>query len=394
MSETPGLDDTEAASWRTRARARLARRCSDGLFRELKACRTPAGVLRDFGSGTTISFASNDYLGMAGDPTLAEALAVAARHFRTGSGAASLLGGRTSAHEGVEARISNWLGYERALYFPSGYQANIAAISALAGRGDTVIQDRLNHASLIDGAQLSGAKLRRYLHNNPKSARRLLEKRPSALLSTDALFSMDGDLAPVAELAALCQQFDVPFHVDEAHSVGVMGPGGRGVLAEAQTRADLITVTFGKALGVSGAALVGCDELIEQVVQFGRGFIYSTAPPPALAAATQVAIDKVIAADDRREELNRNIATFRDEAVRVGLDLLPSVSPIQSVVVRSAERAVAIAGRLESRGFYVPAIRPPTVPINSARLRLSIAATHKAEQLKSVCHELKDTMTC
>lgn len=371
-------------------RGRIADRQRQGLIRVRSHRSTPGTVTFRERGREIVSFASNDYLGLALDHDLKSALATAVDHWGVGAGAAQLLGGYTSAHAGLEQQVAQWLGYEAAVSFASGYQANVSVISALADADCSVIMDRLCHASLIDGALLSGATMRRFLHNDGGSLRLRLAGKAHPLVIAEGLYSMDGDRGRVREIAAVSREAGALVMVDEAHSMGVLGPGGRGVCAEQDVRPDLLTMTLGKAFGMSGALILGSAELIDAIVQFGRGYIYSTAMPPALAATAMVAVEKVRTGDSLREKLRHNLAILHS-AMR-GLDLVGDPeSPICHLMMRSVSRAVKIADLLAQRGFEVPAIRPPTVPPDTARLRISLSAAHTRthiEGLAAALHEL------
>lgn len=333
-----------------------------------------------------VDFGSNDYLGLAQHPRLVEALAVAATE-GVGARASHLLGGHRDAHEALERALAAWIGYPRALLFSTGYMAATGTLSALLGRHDLCVQDRLNHACLIDGARLADASLQRYRHGDVADAARLLTAAPErrALLVSDSVFSMDGDIAPLADLATLAQRERAWLMVDEAHALGVLGPQGRGACAAAGLDSRAVPVwmgTLGKALGGFGAVICGDDTLIDALVNGARSFVYTTALPPALARAMVVAVDLAREADDRRAQLRALIDQLRTGAAARGWTLLPSDTPIQPLLVGDAQAAVALAARLEQVGFYCPAVRPPTVPQGSARLRISVSAAHTAADVE------------
>jgi 8-amino-7-oxononanoate synthase len=345
-----------------------------------------------------LNFASNDYLGLAQHPRVREALVQGAARWGVGATAAHLLGGHRAAHEELEAALAHWTGRERALLFSSGYMANIGVLSALLGEGDLCVQDKLNHACLIDGARLSGATLKRYVHNDVSSARRQLDSAPdaAALLATDGVFSMDGDVAPLGELAALCREHGALLQVDDAHGLGVLGPDGAGSLAEAgldQHAAPVLMATLGKALGTAGAFVAGSAALIDGLVQFARSHIYTTASPPALAVATRAALDIARFESWRRERLRALIAHLRHGAQQRGLNLMPSRTPIQPLLVGSSENALRCAQALQARGYYVPAIRPPTVAAGKARLRITLSALHTESEVEQLLDALGEVAT-
>jgi 8-amino-7-oxononanoate synthase len=376
-----------------RLAAAQTQRVHDGLLRRLCVVESVDGPRIVVAGRALIDFASNDYLGLAQHPALHEALARAARRWGVGAGAAHLLGGHRDEHAALEEKLAQWTGRERALLFSTGYMANLGVIGALLCAGNVCVQDKLNHASLIDAAHLSGADLLRYRHADAESAGRQLRARPdfAAVLATDAVFSMDGDVAPLRQLAPLCRREGATLMVDDAHGLGVLGPDGAGSLAQAglaQEDAPVLMATLGKALGVAGAFVAGSAALIDGLVQFARSYVYTTAMPPALAAAASAAVD--IARDDseRRANLHRNVALFRSGASARGIALPASSTPIQPVPVSDSAAAVAAAQRLEDAGFYVPAIRPPSVPANGARLRVSLSAAHAEADIERLLDAL------
>lgn len=358
-----------------------AHRAQMQLLRQVRTIETGEGASITVDGKRLTSFASNDYLGLARHPALVEALVRAARADGVGAGAAHLLGGHREEHAALEDALARWTGRERALLFSTGYMANLGAISALLGRGDVCVQDKLNHASLLDGARLAGCELKRYVHADVASAARQLDTQPqaAALLATDGVFSMDGDVAPLPDLAAVCKTQRAALLVDDAHGLGILGPDGAGSVAEAGLSQDEVPVlmgTLGKALGVAGAFVAGRVALIDGLVQAARPFIYTTALPPALAAATCKAIEIARFEGWRRDRLTRLIAHFRHGAKARGIALLDSRTPIQPVPIGDSKAALAASARLEAAGCHVPAIRPPTVPAGQARLRVTLSALH------------------
>lgn len=377
--------------------ARLAARqqalAAQALRRRLRTVEqaTPPWIVLD--GRRLLSFASNDYLGLSAHPALRTALQDAAGDWGVGAGAAHLLGGHRAPHATLEEALAAWTGRERALLFPTGYMANLGVLDALLQAGDLCVQDRLNHASLLDGARLSGAELRRYPHADAGAAARQLALRPqaAALLASDGVFSMDGDLAPLRELAQLARTQRATFMVDDAHGLGVLGPQGAGSLADARLGQDEIPVlmaTLGKALGTQGAFVAGPAALIDALAQFARAHVYSTAPPPALAAATLAAVRLAQQADDRRAHLQALVTRLREGATALGLRLLPSSTPIQPLWLGNAATAGAWSQALEDAGFHVPAIRPPTVPQGQARLRIALSAAHTIEHVDRLLETL------
>jgi len=371
--------------------AALRRRQAEGLYRSRRTVTGVPGPELEVDGRHLLAFCSNDYLGLAGDPRIAAALAAAATRCGSGSGAAHLVCGHHAEHAALERELATFTGRPRALLFSTGYMANLGTIAALAGRGDSVIGDRLNHASLIDGARLSGARIQRYRHADPADLAAQLERAPGRpLVITDGVFSMDGDVAPLTELAAICREHDARLLVDDAHGLGATGPGGRGSTAPYDLDdVPLLVGTLGKAFGTFGAFVAGPEELIETLIQQARPYIYTTALPPAVAAATRVSLR--IAADEewRRDRLAVLIRRFRDGAERLGLDLLPSSTPIQALLLGDANRALAASQFLEERGLLVTAIRPPTVPAGTARLRFTLSATHDEAQVDRLLKALE-----
>ena len=346
-----------------------------------------------------IAFCTNDYLGLARHPRVVAAFQRGAEVYGVGSGSAHLVAGHGPAHEALEEELADFLGRPRALLFSTGYMANLGVIQALAGPGDPVFEDKLNHASLIDGALLARARLRRYPHADMAALRRQVqghittEGTATALIATDGVFSMDGDLAPLPELAALARAAGAWLLVDDAHGIGVLGREGRGCLDHfglGMEEVPILVGTLGKALGTFGAFVAGEDDLIETLIQSARSYIYTTAPPPALAAATRASLALARREEWRRERLRELIGGFRAGAAQLGLPLLPSPTPIQPLLAGSAERALAWSQALEARGLLVTAIRPPTVPLGSARLRVTLSALHSDQELDMLLEALAD----
>ena len=380
-----------------RATRRAAERAAAGGLRRLRVAERGPGRHVEIAGRRLLSFASNDYLGLAGHAAVRGALIECAAREGVGATAAHLLGGHGREHDALERELAAWLGRERALLFSSGYAANLGVLSALLGADDVCVQDRLNHRSLLDAARLCAAELKRYRHADADSAARQLASRPgaAALLATDGVFSMDGDVAPLRELAVLCAAEGATLMVDDAHGIGVLGEDGRGSVDEAGLDADevpVLMVTLGKALGCAGAAVAGDAELVEALVQFAGTYIYTTALPPALAAATRAALAIARHERWRRDRLVVLIAHFRRGAERRGLVLAASRTPIQPVLAGESGRALALAEHLERRGYFVPAIRPPTVPQGQARLRVALSALHRESELDALLDALAEGM--
>jgi 8-amino-7-oxononanoate synthase len=332
-----------------------------------------------------VNFCSNDYLGLAQDPRVAGAMADAARRLGAGSGASHLISGHCAEHEALEREVAEFIGRERALVFSTGYMANLAAVTALVGRGDSVLEDRLNHASLLDAGLLSGARFSRYLHNDAASlASRLGKTDGNTLVVTDGVFSMDGDLAELPALCAAARARGAWLMVDDAHGFGPLGATGGGIVEHFGLGIEDVPVlvgTLGKGFGTAGAFVAGSEELIETLIQFARPYIYTTSQPPAVACATLKSLELLRSEHWRREHLARLIARFRQGAEEIGLSLMDSPTPIQPILVGDSERALQLSARLRERGLLVGAIRPPTVPAGTARLRVTLTASHSEAQL-------------
>jgi len=375
-----------AAALRPDLLARLAAQTAERehaqLLRRLRTIDRVDGPWLETGHQRLLSFCSNDYLGLAQHPQLVAALTRAARGAGVGSTSAHLICGHRTEHAELEEALAVWTGRERALLFSTGYMANLGVLQALLTSGDVCVQDKLNHACLLDGAKLSSAELKRYPHADVAAAARQLASRPdaAALLATDGVFSMDGDIAPLGELAALCANERATLMVDDAHGLGVLGQHGAGSISAAnlgQHEVPLLMATLGKALGCAGAFVAGPTALIEGLIQFARPYIYTTAMPPALAAAALEAVQLAQAEEWRRQKLAALIARFRRGASELGLPLATSTSAIQPLLLGSADAALAAAQALERQGLLVSAIRPPTVPAGQARLRITLSAAHE-----------------
>jgi 8-amino-7-oxononanoate synthase len=361
--------------------AALEARRAAGLYRSRAVLDSAQGPRVRVDGKDLLAFCSNDYLGLANDPRVVAAFRDGASRWGAGSGASHLVCGHMRVHHELEEALAEFTGRERALVFSSGYAANLGIASALLGRGDALFEDRLNHASLIDGALLSGARLQRFLHNDPASLETRLSRSRAAhrMVAVDGVFSMDGDEAPLAALADVCDRHDALLLVDDAHGFGVLGETGGGSL-EAQgvnDRVELLMGTLGKALGSSGAFVAAESVLIETLIQHARTYIYTTAMPPAAASAALAALRIVREEAWRRQRLACLVQRLRKGLERLGLPLLPSRSPVQPLLLGDARRALEWAAGLRARGLLVPAIRPPTVPQGSARLRITLSAVHE-----------------
>ncbi|MGB5605366.1 MAG: 8-amino-7-oxononanoate synthase [Gammaproteobacteria bacterium] len=362
-----------------------SRKAAD-LYRSRQIVDSPQGVEVRIDGKSYLSFCSNDYLGLANHPAVVAAWQRGLDEFGAGSGAAHLITGHSRAHHALEEELADFVQRPRALLFSTGYMANLGVLSALLGRGDTVFEDRINHASLLDGARLSGARLVRYAHTDTQDLeRRMTAARGAELLvASDAVFSMDGDIAPLAALAAVAQRHAAWLLVDDAHGLGVLGPGGRGTLAQAGpavAQASVLMGTLGKAFGTFGAFVAGNEDLIETLIQEARTYIYTTAPPPAQACATRAALKLVRKEGWRREQLQQLVERFRAGAQQLGLRLLDSPTPIQALLTGDAAAALRWSQSLRDQGILISAIRAPTVPPGSDRLRITFSANHTEVQV-------------
>ena len=328
-----------------------------------------------------LCFCSNDYLGLANHADVKAAFIKGIETYGAGSGAAHLINGHSRAHHALEEELAEFSGYPRALLFSTGYMANLAIAQSLLERGDTVLEDRLNHASLLDGGLLSGARLMRYKHNDADDLARKLSSRESGekLVMTDGVFSMDGDIADLPAIAKACTEHDAWFMVDDAHGIGVLGDNGKGSIEHYKLASRDIPVymaTLGKALGTAGAFIAGSDDLIETLIQKARSYIYTTASPPALAEATRASLNIIQSQPELRSQLNDNIQYFRNSCKQLGIALTQSHTAIQPVILGETEKTVAASERLFAQDILVTAIRPPTVPEGTARLRITLSAQH------------------
>lgn len=366
-------------------RAEIEQRKQAGLYRSRRLVTGPQQPELVADGKPLLSFCSNDYLGLANHAGNIAALRDTLPEAGLGGAASHLVCGHHEAHHRLEQRLAEFTQRSSALFFSTGYMANLGVISALAGRGDTIFSDRLNHASIIDGCVLSRAKVRRYAHGDVSALEAMLaETSGHKLVVTDGVFSMDGDIAPLKELARVCKAHDALLVVDDAHGIGVLGPQGRGsVLAAGLSEADVPVLigTLGKAVGTSGAFVAGPAVVMDYLVQKARTYIYTTAMPPALAKATYASIDLIEQDDARRSHLQALIARFRAGAQELGYQLMPSYTPIQPIMVGDNHAALALSRALEEQGILVTAIRPPTVPEGEARLRVTLSAAHSEAQV-------------
>jgi 8-amino-7-oxononanoate synthase len=365
----------------------LEQRRAKGLYRSRRVLEGRQQPEQVIDGRKVIAFCSNDYLGLASHPKVIAAFRKAASHYGVGAGAAHLVNGHTRAHHQLEEELAAFTNRERALLFSTGYMANLGVAQALLSRSDHVLEDRLNHASLIDAGLLSGARFQRYAHATAVDlAQRLagLGQTGERLVLTDGVFSMDGNLAPLPELASISSSHHAWLMVDDAHGLGVLGKTGAGSLEHFgldQTRVPILMGTLGKALGTGGAFVAGSEDLIETLIQSARTYVYTTAMPAALAEATRTSLQIVQTDTRRREKLNALVQRFREGAAQIGLRLMDSETPIQPILIGDAAEAVQLSERLLEKGLLVPAIRPPTVPDGTARLRVTLSAAHTEAQV-------------
>ncbi len=379
----------------------LDRRRDAGLYRRRSIVSSAQAVRLTVNGQSLLSFSSNDYLGLANHPDIKKAFVNATEHYGVGSGSAHLISGHSQLHHECELRLAEFTGRDRALLFSNGYMANLAIASALVGRHDVIFQDKLNHASLIDAAKISGAKLKRYRHNDLAHLESQLESSQAdnntsvrQLVMTDGVFSMDGDCADLEQISRIAGQSSSCCMVDDAHGFGVLGATGAGLLEQCglgQQQVPILMATLGKAIGTSGAFVAGSDALIETLIQQARPYIYTTASPPAIAAATLCSLEIVKQDNWRREKLQEQIAYFRQRMESTEFELMPSKTAIQPIVVGDNNNALALSEKLLGSGIQVSAIRPPTVPVGSARLRITLSASHEKADIDQLIQALESS---
>ncbi|BFM14411.1 8-amino-7-oxononanoate synthase [Maricurvus nonylphenolicus] len=375
----------------------LTARKREHLYRSRRVLASAQGTRVQVDGKTFTGFSSNDYLGLANHPKVIEAMQAAASQYGVGSGASHLVNGHSVVHHALEEELAAFTGRPRALLFSTGYMANIGTVNALIGKGDAVFEDKLNHASLLDAGLLSGARFQRFLHNDVKS----LEQRVQAsdanrkLIVVDGVFSMDGDVARLPEMVDIAERHNAWLMIDDAHGFGCLGKNGGGCAEHfglSEDKLPILMGTLGKAFGTFGAFVAGSEVLIETLIQEARSYIYTTAMPPAVAAATRASLKLLQEEHWRRDNLVQRIKQFRAGAENLGLQLMPSPTPIQPVVLGDEARTMAVAAHLEKNGFLVGAIRPPTVPRGSARLRITFSANHTERQVEDLLSALGDAV--
>ncbi len=374
--------------------ADLQKFAREHLLREISVLDSPAGPFMALDGRMTLQFASNNYLGLANHPEVKHAAQKAIEEFGVGAGASRLISGTSSPHHDLELALAHFTNSEAALTFSSGYATNLGVIPQLTKPGGLILADRLCHASLIDACRLSRATLRVFRHNDLEHVQALLTKRPTnqpTLLVTEGVFSMDGDLAPLKELARLAEEFEALLLVDDAHGTGVMGPTGRGSLEQWGIESDNVfhMGTLSKALGTSGGFIAGTKDFITYLINTSRSFIYSTAPPPAIAAAAQAAIHLIQQEPERRTRLWNNREKMNQGLTAMGYQLTKTQSPILPIIVKDTELAMKMSQLLREKGMYIPAIRPPTVPKGTSRLRITVTAEHSLEQIETALVAIK-----
>ena len=366
-----------------------------GLYRELKVIGNAQESHIEIEGKTFLSFCSNNYLGLANNPSVVKAVKDAVEEYGWGAGASRLVSGNMTLHETLENVISRFKGKEAALVFPTGYMANLGAISSLVSKGDLVICDKLNHASIIDGCRLSGADFRVYAHCDMEKLENILRKSSRynrKLIVTDSVFSMDGDLAPLPDIVRIADKYKAMVMVDEAHGTGVFGRNGRGVVEHfnLNNEIDIVMGTLSKAIGSLGGYVTGDNDLINYLRNKARSFMYTTALPPAVCAASIAAINLIKGDPSIRESLWHNVRFINDNLKSLDFNVISSESPIIPILIGDAQKAVDMSKSLYERGILIPAIRPPTVPVNSSRLRMTVMSTHTKEDLEILLEVLSE----
>lgn len=380
----------------TYLRTLLEQRRQAQLYRTRLIHDSPQTPVLTIDNQQILNFCSNDYLGLANHPKLQLAIQQGATKYGVGSGASHLVNGHTQAHHELEQRLAEFVGRERALLFSTGYMANLGVITGLLGRNDAIFLDKLNHASLVDAAILSRAKLYRYGHQNLAQLENILScsQEIHKLIVTDGVFSMDGDLALLPQLVELANKYNAWLMVDDAHGLGVLGNSGRGCLEYYGLNAEIpiLVGTLGKAFGVFGAFVAGSELLIETLIQTARSYIYTTALPPALAVALQQSVEIVRTETWRLQRLQALISYFRTQAQSYHLPLTDSFTPIQPIILGNSERALHLSRQLLQKNILVTAIRPPTVPQNTARLRITLSVAHSEVQIDQLVVALHESI--
>ncbi|HHF3259124.1 8-amino-7-oxononanoate synthase [Vibrio diabolicus] len=378
-------------AFKSRIESALAERKTQGLNRSMNVVFAGNQSVLEHEGRRYINFSSNDYLGLANDQALVRAWQQGLSVYGSGSGASPMVTGFSAAHSNLEAALTEWLGYERAVLFGSGFSANQALLFTLLEKSDVLIQDRLNHASLMEAGMLSPAKMKRFKHNDIEHLKSLINSEDNHLVVTEGVFSMDGDCAPLADIAEVVRSHDAWFAVDDAHGIGVLGQSGGGSCELAAVKPEILIVTFGKAFGMSGAAIL-CDHATgDFLTQFARHHVYSTAMPPAQAYALTHAVSMVQEQSWRREKLTELSEVYRDSLSDVE-GFVETQTSIKPFVIGESDLALRVAGACRQNGIWVTAIRPPTVPKGTSRLRITLTANHTNEQVKTLSMALKQAL--
>ncbi|TKF06881.1 8-amino-7-oxononanoate synthase [Vibrio kanaloae] len=373
--------------FKSRIKDALVQRREQGLTRQLKVLESSNGPLLTCEGSRFINFSSNDYLGLANDPELVEAWQAGLSLYGAGSAASPLVTGFSPAHRNLEAQLCEWLGFERAILFSSGFSANQALLFSLLEKGDYLLQDKFNHASLMEAGMLCPATMKRFKHNDTQHLESLLGRSPQSLVVTEGVFSMDGDQAPLEYISSLTNQYDSWLAIDDAHGIGVLGDKGAGSCNAAQISPDILVVTFGKAFGLSGAAILCSSEVGDYLTQFARHHVYSTAMPPSQAVALSHACQMIQTQEWRREKLTE-LGALYTEQVNGLKGFVDTQTPIKPFLIGEAQSALSIAEELKQNQVWVTAIRPPTVPVGTARLRITLTANHSHEQILQLTRSL------
>lgn len=373
--------------FKSRIKEALVHRHEQGLTRQLKVLENSNGPLLSSEGSYFINFSSNDYLGLANDPELVEAWQNGLSQYGSGSAASPLVTGFSSAHRNLEAQLCEWLGFERAILFSSGFSANQALLFSLLEKDDVLLQDKLNHASLMEAGVLSPATMKRFKHNDVQHLESLLSRSPQSLVVTEGVFSMDGDQAPLEDIASLTNEYDSWLAVDDAHGIGVLGDRGAGSCNAVQITPNILVVTFGKAFGLSGAAILCSSEVGDYLTQFARHHVYSTAMPPSQAFALSHACQMIQTQDWRREKLIELGGIYAEQMKGIQ-GFVDTKTPIKPFVIGEAQAALSIAEELKRNQIWITAIRPPTVPAGTARLRITLTANHSQKQVNQLSRSL------
>jgi 8-amino-7-oxononanoate synthase len=370
----------------------LERRKADGLLRQRRLLDSPQAEYIVANGQDYLSFCSNDYLGLANHPKLIATMQAAAGDSGVGSGASNLITGHHRYHDALEQKLAKFVELPAALVFSTGYMANIGVLGALVGRGDAIFADKLNHACLNDGGYYSLAEFHRFAHNDVVALEKLLKVSTAKhkLIAVDAVFSMDGDIAPLPDYLRLCEQYDAYLYIDDAHGFGVLGQHGKGSLSHFNLKSPrlIYMATLGKAAGVAGAFVAGQQVVIDYLIQTAKSYVYSTPAPPALSATLIESVKIIEQGDDLRAHLQHLIATLKQHLHLKNWQLLPSETAVQPLIVGSNHAAVSLSEYLQKLGILVPAIRPPTVPVNTARLRISLSAAHTEQDVIKLAEAL------